>query len=311
MKQLTTLLLLLSFTAGAIAQRTVTYNGQTEKVDSDEIRILSYNIKMLPRLIGRARYGTIKRARLIPDALIADGIDIIVFQEAFDVRARRILKRRLKDDYPFKIGPANRKFFRLKTNSGVLMYSKLPIRELATIDFSQCKGEDCLAFKGALLVEVDHPQQKFQLMGTHLEAGGPYSIKYSQYSEIREMINAERVDGIPQLLAGDFNTHKPYEGRATQDVKDERDALYGHMIDSLQAEDGDLLSAYFCTTNPFSAPERIPPKCEIIDFIFYRGNGVKATQTDRYVRRYQEKYHKKFGWRDLSDHNAVLMRLKW
>ena len=268
----------------------------------EELRILSWNIKMLPRLIKRVRVGPIKRSRVIPQQIINDSIDIVVFQEAFDVRARRILKRKLRDTYPYRIGPANKKFMALKTNSGIVMYSKIPLEHLEEIDFEQCEGDDCFARKGALLVEAEYQGTKFQLLGTHLEAGGTRELKISQYIEIWKLIKKHQQDGVPQLLAGDFNTHKF-----------RREELYNIMLETLDAEDGDLLGELKFTTdelgNDMNPAGKQGAKQGVIDFILYRGNGVQPKSMIREVRQYQQ------NWRvdhsDLSDHNAVLMRVRF
>ena len=274
----------------------------SKEASKEELRILSWNIKMLPRLIKRVRVGPIKRSRVIPELVINDSIDIIVFQELFDVRARRILKRKLRDTYPYRIGPANGKFFSLKTNSGIVIYSKIPLTHLEEIDFEQCEGDDCFARKGAMLVEIEYVGTKFQLLGTHLEAGGTKEMKISQYQEIRELIDRHQQNGVPQLLAGDFNTHKF-----------RREELYNIMLETLDAEDGELEGDLKFTTdelrNDMNPAGKNGAKQGVIDFIFYRGNGFEPKSMIRHVRQYQK------NWRvdhsDLSDHNAVLMRVRF
>lgn len=74
---------------------------------------------MLPRLLWK-----ISRAHLISGHLINDEIDILVFREAFDHRAGKILEKGFHDVCPYKIGLANRAGFRVKTNSGIVIYKK-------------------------------------------------------------------------------------------------------------------------------------------------------------------------------------------
>lgn len=293
-------LLIIFATLDLSAQRIAKYAGHEEQIADNELRILSWNIKMLPRFVKRVRVGPMKRSRVIPQQLIDDGIDIIVFQGAFDVRARRILKRRLKATYPYKVGPANLSFFRLKTNSGILIYSKIPLEHLEEIDFEQCEGDDCLARKGALLVEGEYNDVTFQLLGTHLEAGGTGEMKKSQYREIRELIDRHKKEDVPQFLAGDFNTSKSENG-----------ALYQSMLEMLNAEDGELESELKFTAdelwNDMNPAGKNGPKRGVIDYILYRGNGFQPKSMTRYVRQYQHRW--RVDHSDLSDHNAVLMRL--
>jgi len=280
--------------------RMAKFEGKEETVHEDELRILSWNIQMLPRLLLKISRGPMRRSKLIPQHIIDDQIDIIVFQEAFDPRARRKLRKRLKDTYPHFAGPANSGAFRIKTNSGIWMLSKIPLTELGTVDFKDCEGSDCLARKGALLVEAEWQGVKFHVLGTHLEAGGPAWLKKNQYHEIRELINAHRREGVPQFLCGDFNTDS------------DNPALYPVMLDTLEAEDGRLFSELQFTSDELlndmnkSNPNREPHR-KVIDYIFFRGNSFQPKFTERHVRQYQERWDK--DYKDLSDHNAVLIKV--
>ncbi len=261
--------------------------AETEK----ELKILSWNIYMLPRFALHT--GKRKRAREIVKMLPKENYDIIVFQEAFHGDARRILKRGLKKLYPYRIGPANRRVFWIKTNSGVWMLSKTPLTKLKQIKYKDCDGfTDCFAHKGALLVEGEFGGQKFQLLGTHIQAGGPYPVRQSQYEEIRNLIDTYKQEGVPQLLAGDFN------------MGIDRGEHYYQMLKTLDVEeyvpDGELkFTASILNDIRGGDDDRL------IDFIFYRPNGTQPTKLIRNVRRFAtpEPCFKNFC--DLSDHFAV------
>lgn len=270
----------------------------SEKIQDDELRILSWNIKMLPRLVLRVRYGPIKRSRLIPKHIIDDQIDIIVFQEAFDVRCRRILKRRLKKDYPYHYGPANNPFFSLRTNSGVMIFSKIPLEELGTVRYSTCDGADCFAKKGVLMVEGKWNGVPFQLAGSHLEAGGTHDMKITQYQEMDGLLTKFRREGVPQIVVGDFNTS----------IVDT--VLYPTLLKTLGVEP----HGPFTGDQKYTSDETINDmndgiKQKIIDYAFYRGNGFKPYSITRHVRVYRERWDEKY--RDLSDHFGVLMRIQF
>ena len=293
------LLLCISMPLSADAQRIAKYRGSEEHIGSHELRILSWNIQMLPRMLWKISRGPIRRARLIPQHIINDQADIIVFQEAFDQRARRILKKGLRDVYPYKIGPANRAGFRLKTNSGIVIYSKIPIKKLGAIDFKDCENDDCYARKGALLVEAEWQGVTFQVLGTHLEAGGPPWIKHNQYAELKGLIDAHCRDSVPQFLCGDFNTN-------SDDL-----VLYPAMIAALDVEDGTFFSELKFTDDPILndmnyRPGKTEADRDVIDYIFYRSNGFIPVSLQRYVRQCQERWCDQY--QDLSDHHAVLMR---
>ena len=263
----------------------------------DEVRILSWNIKMLPRLVLHLREGQIRRAKALIPLMVKDQIDIIVFQECFDARVRRIFQRKLTAHFPFVAGPANPNPWRLKTNSGVMIFSRLPLRTLGEIDFSECEGPDCYARKGALLVETEHNGVPFQVLGTHLEAGGSKALKTGQYTELKSLIDQHQKEGVPQFLCGDFNTHK-----------NGKKGLYPIMLETLEAEDGDLVSDFQHTTGPSDmrkAQKR--SRWEVIDFILVRNNGHSLRSMERHVRIYRSPWNPKHE--DLSDHFAVLAKI--
>lgn len=258
---------------------------------SKELKILSWNIYMLPRFALHT--GKRKRAREIAKILPAENYDILVFQEAFHGDARRILKRKLKKLYPYRIGPANRRVFWIKTNSGVWVMSKIPLKKLKQIKYKDCHGfTDCFAHKGALLVEGEWEGQKFQLLGTHIQAGGPYPVRQSQYEQIRSLIDTYKKEGVPQLLAGDFNMGK------------DNGEPYPQMLKTLDVEDyvpdGELKYTAAILNDIRGGDDD-----RLIDFIFYRPNGTQPVKLVRNVRRFATPTPCFKHFCDLSDHFGV------
>ena len=198
----------------------------SDSTGSREITILTYNVKMLPRGAVFLHHHPVIRARLIPAKLIAENPDVIVFEEAFDGAAIRAMRKRLKAVYPYIAGSDNRKVVSYKRAGGVLIFSKYPLKELESIKYTECSGADCLGNKGAILVEVEHPVQKFQLLGTHMQAGHKVEIKQSQYAEAAALIERHTQPGVPQFIAGDFNTHK------------DDTALYDALVTAIKADNG-------------------------------------------------------------------------
>jgi endonuclease/exonuclease/phosphatase family metal-dependent hydrolase len=258
---------------------------------SSELHILSWNIYMLPKFAKIT--GKRVRAKIIADQIKQSDYQILVFQEAFLGDARKIIRKGLKDVFPYEYGPANRKFS-IKTNSGIWVLSKLPLNVLEEIDYEQCVGfDDCFARKGALMLEGDFKGQKFQLLGTHLQAGGPHAIRKSQYVEMRNLLDRHRHDDVPQIIAGDMNTG------------DTDTAHYHDMIQTLDAEDGPLEVQV--------APGEKGYKNDlhghgwrstrIIDYVFYRGNGRKAAKIERKMPCFKQRWSRKH--QDLSDHYPV------
>lgn len=297
--------LILAFTVALL----LAFNGQAQTLEiapqelpdlaerePGEIRILSYNIKMLPRLLLPVRYGPIKRARRIPEHLINDSLDVIVFQELFDVRSRRIIRRKMHKEYPYHIGPANRSIIPFKTNSGIVIYSKYPLKKLDRVRFREREGIDRWAHKGGLLVEVTMPNgQRFQVMGTHLQAGGSWRTKLSQYIDLSSIVLTNQEPGVPQFLAGDYNT-------------DQADSLrYSMLLKILDAQDDTLQSPEKYSADTINNDLKHHGSSKLIDFILYRPNGIDPLMMKRYVRLYTERWCAEYC--SLSDHHAILMRV--
>lgn len=269
---------------------------RAQKPETRPLRVLSYNIQMLPRWIAHLGHGPVKRAKLIPEKLIADSIDVIVFQEAFDKRCMRIIRKQLAAYYPYVAGPANDRKVGIKLNSGVMMFSKIPLRFVDQVDFTECEQEDCFARKGALLAEADWHGKAIQILGTHKEAGGSTMLKTGQYLEILGMVRKHTRPGVPQLLCGDFNIRKGSD-------------IYSAMVATFDMEDGPITGEFQYTSdhllNDMSTYR--PEDRKIIDFIFYRANGTEPVFIQREIRRYMQRWSPKHE--DLSDHLSVLMTL--
>ena len=283
------IVLLVSFSHKLSASPQIFQNADSlENREVKPLKILSWNIYMLPRFALRT--GKNRRVKRIIEVLSKENYDIIVFQEAFHKGARGRIKNGLKHLYPHRFGPANRKRFSLKANSGIWIVSKIPLRELGEIDFEQCEGIDCWSRKGALMVEGEWQGHPFQIVGTHLEAGGKHSIRHSQYLEISEgLLKPFAKKDVPQFICGDMNTH------STEPEK------YGDMLKCLDAKNGEL-----------SGERRSSCKDGgIIDYILTRANGNPPTSIKKEIKVFEKEWQKEpkilqhIMSPTLSDHYAV------
>src|SRR6266566_846971 len=91
-----------------------------------KLKILSWNIYMLPHFAA-SKTRKADRAYAIGELLAQSDYDVVFFQEAFHPRARKIILRDLNKTFLYHSGPANKKIFSLKTNSGLWIFSKHPI----------------------------------------------------------------------------------------------------------------------------------------------------------------------------------------
>ncbi|MEI6277051.1 MAG: endonuclease/exonuclease/phosphatase family protein, partial [Prolixibacteraceae bacterium] len=192
-----------------------------------ELKILTWNIYMLP-FCSEIHQNCI-RASAISQKIACFNYDIIVFEEAFDYQARKILRYNLKGAYPFMYGPANDSKLSFKTNSGIWILSKIPLQQLEQIQFKNRFGIDAFARKGAVLFQGEWQGQPFQLLGTHLQANSPDSVRSGQCHEIADKLLKKYAEPeLPQIVCGDFN------------IEFEDKVNYTNMLTLLDVENGNL-----------------------------------------------------------------------
>ena len=277
-------------------------NSQSSLPSDQEqkLNILTWNLYMRPRTVFKN--GQVSRAYAIVEQLKNKNYDVIVFQEAFDNKSRKIIWNGLKKQFPFKSDQPKHKYF-YKISTGIFIISKLPINVIDNIYFSICGGSDCYAVKGAVLVDVVKNGHKVQFIGTHLQSADGKKmtgeeIRQIQYMEIKnKLMTPYEEKGVPQFFAGDLNIPK--------DDKKE----YEQMLALMDVEDGEISGE-----NQFSSGggglndlQNHKNKARIIDYILCRNNGSNVRFTQRCVKIFQQRWSKKN--KDLSDHYAVLAEI--
>lgn len=266
-------------------------HGDEPKPNESRVRILSWNIAMLPAL-DLVQSG-VDRAEGIGNALFQQDYDIIVFQEAFSSAARQTIYQKLKGMYPYAFGPANTGTS-MKTNSGVWILSQLPLRIIKEYKYSVCQGFDCLARKGAILLEGSIRGQQFQVIGTHLESDDSnFGVREEQLHELFDSIISPYTNrGIPQIICGDFNIDR--------DLPDQ----YENMLEILQCEDGNLQGNERITFGfPLSADTTLAlEKPRQLDYILTKNSGILGL-ISRKVSVIKETLVT--GARHLSDHYGI------
>lgn len=268
----------------------------------DSLRILSWNVKMLPG-IGKGNY---RRANAIAEQLQHLRYDVIVFQEMFQPRARNIIVKKLRHLYPYGTSVLNKKTIALKSNGGVMILSRHPIKRTGQIRYRQRQGIDRLARKGALLAEILFKEKAVQVVGTHLQAFGTTDVMYAQYQQLHEeLLKPSQGERVPQIICGDFNTIKNLPPQLPRDVTQQmmnRLARYSVMINTLQVEDGDLLGEH-----QYTMDRPVNDLCKsrkeyrlLIDYCFLKNNGSPGLSVSRQVKILRHPWHK--NHQDLSDH---------
>jgi len=280
-------------------------NPTTITSGADELRILSWNIFMLPNTFF-LKTGQLERAQAIVEQLKDEAYDVIVFQEAFEKKARTILWEGLKEKFPFSAGPGNGGF--LKLNSGVWILSKLEFTSIAEIQFNTCKIADCMSKKGAILVELAKNGKLFQVIGTHLQSDDYPETRREQFTDIaNKLLKPFEKENVPQFIVGDLNT-------ASDDIMN-----YYDMLTLLNAEDcaprktkswlKELVTWGGKDNDLFDADYKRKP--QLLDYILIKENGKCATWIDRSIEIIQQAWDKTKTKKDLSDHYAVAAVIRY
>jgi phospholipase C len=258
----------------------------------EKIRVLSWNIYMLPGLFGS---GNVLRAEAIGRALSSGDYDVIVFQEAFDQKARRVISGLLAKTYPYQVGPANQKLFSIKTNSGLWIFSRYPISEAHSIVFQTRHGLDALSRKGALLAELNVNGNHIQIVATHLQNSGETWRKQSQCSEIyTNLLKKYQRTGIPQIVCGDFNINRHV---TTVDYQ-----LMLKTLDVVDCNSGmENAFSYDRFANDLHV-ERGSDR-DLIDYILIRNNLSFTDSNNGKIRVFQKQWNNTH--KDLSDHYSL------
>jgi endonuclease/exonuclease/phosphatase family metal-dependent hydrolase len=264
-----------------------------KKVNGCGLKILSWNIYMLPSYTLPLGIGA--RSKHIAEYLKNSDYDIVVFQEAFHPKARRIIRKMLKEKYQFEIGPAN-KWVKssYRTNSGLWILSKIPLINIGEIEYKRSSGFDRFSRKGALMVEGIKDGVTFQIVNTHLNAGSDQTIRESQYQEIVcQLIEPNKAAGVPQILCGDFNTNKFDKEN------------YPKMMDILNVPDYDVLGTclFSCDGLKNDLTDYDYTKQDIIDYIFVNLNGQIVSKIERKIHEVTKKWSSRH--KDLSDHYPI------
>lgn len=261
----------------------------------DELKVLSWNIYMLPGIANLskeiAKSDKKGRAKEIAEYVNQSDYDVIVFQEAFFNPSRRLLSQQIEKEYPYQYGPINPSKMSLKTSSGVFVVSKIPLEIVGTIQYETCNGADCFAKKGAALLEGKYNGKTFQILGTHINAGGPSWIKEEQFKMMRILLDDFKKLGVPQIVCGDMNTNINDKDR------------YDFMIKTLEVTNDSTISVQKNTT----AKDR-----SVIDYIFLRKNNTSIQTVNKevlWIKSKKQVIDKLNG--NLSDHLAVSASFKW
>ena len=273
----------------------------------DTLRLLTWNVQMLPNVTKGNSRAT--RARAIVEQLKQRNDDVVVFQEVFHRRARKIIQKGLRHSFHYQTPVLNRRLISLKTNGGVMIVSKHEIVERKEIRYKSRSGFDRLSRKGAMLVLVDFHGKEVQIAGTHLQAFGTQRIMEDQYRQFHDaLLKPNQKADVPQFVCGDFNTLKTLPPQLPEGVSQsfaDRLARYAVMLKTLDAVDGDLTGdQQFTMDRPYN--DLCVTRKEfrlLLDYILVRPNRLEPYVIRRKVQTIRQKWSDLH--QDLSDHFAV------
>lgn len=186
----------------------VGFNSQKSSAQScDTLKVLSYNIQLLPRPWVRVKQPI--RAKQIAHSIAECDFDVVVFQEAFSRKQRRKMYDILRDKYPYQETGQIKRFIQL--NNGIWMISKYPISVVFEKRYKNASGIDKIASKGVLGIEVNASGKRVQICGTHLQAGNAKRHRKNREQQMKALLTSTYNYGkplVPQIVAGDLNVRR-------------------------------------------------------------------------------------------------------
>jgi endonuclease/exonuclease/phosphatase family metal-dependent hydrolase len=289
----------------------------THSFAQDTLKLLTWNVQMLPRFVKNN--GKAKRAKIIVEKLQNTDYEVVILQEVFYRRARKIITQGLAKAYPYQTPVLNKQFIGLKTNGGVIILSKLPIEKIDEIRFKSRASVDRFARKGAVMATILWKNQPLQIVGTHLQAFSTADITYNQLAQIKNELleksqepkqetTPTKVKEIPQIICGDFNIIKTLPTTMPSNLDSARIATlprYPKLIEILQAEDGDLQGEnQFSMDRPHNDLAKSFKQYRLLlDYVLLRKTTNTTLSIVRKIKIFRQAWHKEH--QDLSDHFGV------
>jgi endonuclease/exonuclease/phosphatase family metal-dependent hydrolase len=183
--------------------------ARAEPAHSVELKVLSYNVKGLPLITDLDRLKRIGEL-LAERRRRGDEPDVVVLQEAFVRKARRVRKRA---GYPYAIrGPKEGSLF--ANASGLEVLSNHPIVARYDRRLNDCAFPECLVAKAIVGVELALPgvPAPIQVFTTHLQADTRNDpVRRNQIDDLTVFLRRIPFGSLPAVFAGDFN-FKPRHG---------------------------------------------------------------------------------------------------
>lgn len=266
--------------------------------NAEELRMLAWNVYMLPAPIKFSKQKERTSLQIVALSSVIAENDVLVLTEAFQSRYKKLILKHLSGAYPHHVIQKKQRGFLKFISSGVMILSKYPFKFLGQIYFKDCAIADCLATKGALLIEVMLPQgQRVQILGTHMQSSNSekiFAVRRSQVEQSRGLLDEFRESGVPQIVAGDLN------------IDSQAEVEFAEMILALGLEPladhmkwvNTLAEKMDCFGKNYDGSE------ENLDHILLRKNESSAALSSEVLYPLRAIYSSKREC-DLSDHHPV------
>ncbi|OCQ23840.1 phospholipase [Pseudoalteromonas luteoviolacea] len=213
---------------------------------AESLKVMAYNIMQL----NVQGWDQSNRAERLPTVLqsLNDTPDVILVSEVFNSDADQALAA-LSELYPYQTpnvgqdcsgsgwdslsGNCSNSPFVIR--GGVVILSKYPIiSKKAHVFHNSLSGSwDYLANKGFAYVEIEKDNQRYHLVGTHLQATHDgnteqeHQVRMSQLGEIQLFIEAEKIPSHePVILGGDMNVEWSKQNEVTDMLEVARAGLH-------------------------------------------------------------------------------------
>jgi len=195
-----------------------------------ELKVMNYNVKMLPIIEGQTNWDQDERLKRLPPAILKleNRPEVIFFNELMTSEADDVLKEELNVQFPFHtdvVGASCRPDHwdsvkgacssdALVVRGGVMAISSLPIIRKHQYVFKNYEKHtyDKNANKGAIYIKVYKNGQFFHLVGTHLQAdeegyeNQAQVVRVKQMQEIRTWLEDFSIPSWePVIVLGDLN----------------------------------------------------------------------------------------------------------
>jgi len=274
--------------------------AHAEPADATQrLKILTWNIQMLPTFpsVESLNKGQAMRAPWIIEYLNDSKYDIVCLQEVIDPKMTGLLKAGLKKTFPHIVTVDPKGVFS-GTSGGILFASRIPIKYVDHIVFKNVQGVDALAEKGCVLVEAEQNGVRFQIAGTHLQAGSN-EVKAKEIPEIADgIIKKHAQPGVPQFLVGDMN------------IDTAEADLYAKLLTTNEMQDFPLddKSPYTVDSENSWKARKKGHRGGRIDHVLLNPRGTKTAIRRQTVQRARQEHEGKTI--DLADHYGVVAEVE-